>query len=93
MRLRLAELCGLKFLIRKEAFVYNPELREIAVKTLYRLKRALKKPMTEILDEMLMQSLKAFDRGSVCRVCVDEKNNQCEECYLSERRVDEGYYS
>ena len=82
MRLRLAKLYGLKFLMRKEANMYSPALGESAIKTLYRLKRALKKPMTEIVDEMIQSSLKAVDKEVICGVCVAEKNNQCKECCL-----------
>ena len=82
MRLRLAKRSGLKFKTRKEANVYSPSLGESAIKILYRLKRALKKPMTEILEEMIQSSLKAVNKEVICGVCVAEKNNECDECCL-----------
>ena len=82
MRLKLTEPYGLKYWMRKELGMYNPELSENAVRTLYRLKRAWKKPMTEILDEMIQQPLKQLDSKVVCEICITEKNNQCDECYL-----------
>lgn len=82
MKLRLAEHCGLKFQMGKECSMYNPELSENAVRTLYRLKRAWKRPMTEVLEEIIQQSLKAVDKGVICGVCVTEKNNECESCFL-----------
>jgi hypothetical protein len=62
--------------------MYSPELSENAIRTLYRLRRAWKKPMTEILEEMIQSSLKAVDKGVVCEACISEKNNNCAECYL-----------
>lgn len=82
MRLKLAEHYGLRFQMRKETGVYNPALSDSAIKTLYRLKRALKKPMTEIAESLIQQSLKTFDKGVVCEICIAEKNNQCDECYM-----------
>lgn len=82
MRLKLAKHCGLKLKTRKELRMYSPELNETLIGTLYRLKRALKKPMTEIAESLIQQSLKAVDKESVCKVCVEEKNNDCESCYL-----------
>jgi len=69
----------------RRALMYNPKLSGKSVATLFRLKRALKKPMTELIEEMVQQSLKAVDKGVVCDVCISEKNNECKECYLSER--------
>ncbi len=65
--------------------VYSPALSEKATKTIYRLKKALKKPMTEIAESLIQQSLRAVDKEVVCEVCIGEKNNQCGECCLSER--------
>lgn len=62
--------------------MYSPVLSEKATRTIYRLKKAWKKPMTEITESLIQQSLKAVDKESVCKVCVEEKNNQCEECCL-----------
>jgi hypothetical protein len=82
MRLKLTEHYGLKFQMGKECSMYNPELSGNAVRTLYRLKRAWKRPMTDILGEMIQSSLKAVNKEAVCRICIDESNNQCAECYL-----------
>lgn len=62
--------------------MYSPLLSEKATRTIYRLKRAWKKPMTEIAESLIQQSLKAVDSKIVCEVCVAEKNNQCAECCL-----------
>lgn len=63
--------------------MYSPELSEKATKTIYRLKRVFKKPMTEITESLIQQSLKAVDKKIVCDVCVGEKNNDCGDCYLN----------
>ena len=65
---------------RKE--VYSPSLSEDIVKTIYRLKRGWKRPMTESTESLIQQSLKAVDSKVVCEVCIAEQNNQCEECCL-----------
>jgi hypothetical protein len=57
-------------------------LSEKASRTIYRLKRVYKKPMTEIAESLIQQSLKAVDKEVICEACIGEKNNQCEECYL-----------
>ena len=62
--------------------VYSPSLNEKTTRTIYRLKRVWKKPMTEIAESLIQQSLKAVDKQDVCKACIGEKNNQCEECYL-----------
>lgn len=69
----------------RRLLMYSPKLSGKSVATLFRLKRAMKKPMTEILEDMIQQSLKAVDRNVVCEVCISEKNNECRECCLSER--------
>jgi hypothetical protein len=60
-------------------------LSEKASRTIYRLKRVYKKPMTEIAESLIQQSLKAVDKQDICKACIGEKNNQCEECYLRSR--------
>jgi hypothetical protein len=65
--------------------VYSPSLSENIVRTIYRLKQAWKKPMTEIAESLIQQSLKAVDKTVVCEACIAEKNNQCEECYLTRK--------
>ena len=62
--------------------LYSPLLSEKAVKTIYRLKRAWKKPMTEIADYLIQKSLETLDKEVSCAVCIGEKNNDCENCYL-----------
>ena len=62
--------------------MYSPSLSEKATRTIYRLKQAWKKPMTEIIDEMIQQSLKQIDSKAVCEACIAEQNNQCGECCL-----------
>ena len=68
--------------------MYSPLLSEKAVRTIYRLKKVWKKPMTEIADSLIRQSLRAVDKNAVCEVCIGEKNNQCDECCLNERRIE-----
>jgi hypothetical protein len=65
--------------------VYSPALSDKAVRTIYRIKKALKKPMTEIADNLIQQSLKAVDKDVICEICIGDKNNLCEECSLNER--------
>lgn len=62
--------------------MYSPSLSEKAVRTIFRIKKALKKPMTEIADNLIQQSLRAVDKEVICEICIGDKNNQCEECYL-----------
>ena len=70
--------------------MYSPVLNEKLVKTLFRLKRACKKPMTEIAEGLIHQSLKAVDRELVCRVCIGERNNDCDGCYLANSKMKGG---
>jgi len=65
--------------------MYSPVLSEKATKTIYRLKRVFKKPMTEIADHLIQQSLKSVDKSVICDVCIGEKNNNCGDCYLSRK--------
>ena len=62
--------------------MYSPLLSEKASRTIYRLKRVWKKPMTEIAESLIQQSLKAVDKEVICKACIGEKNNDCESCYL-----------
>ena len=62
--------------------LYSPVLSDRAIKSIFRMKRVLKKPMTEIADNLIQKSLKTLDKDVICEVCISEKNNQCEECYL-----------
>ncbi len=63
--------------------MYSPTLNEKMVKTLYRLKRIYKKPITRIAEELIEKSLHLVDKESVCKVCIGEKNNDCNGCYLT----------
>lgn len=65
--------------------MYSPLLNEKLVRTIYRLKRVYKKPMTEIAGSLIQLSLKTVDKDVICELCIGENNNQCEECCLSER--------
>jgi len=68
---------------RKDTKMYSPTLNPEFVRVLYRLKRAYKKPMTEVAEELIAQALKTADKEFVCKVCISEKNNECKECHLS----------
>ena len=74
----------------KEWRMYSPVLSESLVKTIYRLKRVWKKPMTEIAEELIKKSLYAVEKEFVCRVCIGERNNDCESCYLEKNPKKEG---
>lgn len=63
--------------------MYSPKLNEKLVMTMYRMKHTFKMPITRIAEELIMQSLKAVDKDSVCKGCVIEQNNQCEQCLLN----------
>ncbi len=45
---------------------YSQTLNEEIVKTLYRLKRIYRKPMTRIAEELIEKSLLLIDKVSVC---------------------------
>ena len=63
--------------------LYSPVLNEKLVRTIYRLKRVYKKPMTEVTASLIQQSLKALDKKIICKVCIGEQNNDCEQCCLN----------
>ena len=63
--------------------MYSPILSEKTVKTLYRLKRSCRKPMTEIAENLIQKALCTIDKEFVCKVCIGERNNDCEGCYLA----------
>lgn len=69
--------------------MYSPELSVRMVKTLYRLKRAWNKPMTAVIEQLLIQSLATVDKKPVCEICSKEKNNSCEGCYFNGHRLSE----
>ena len=68
--------------LRKELSMYSPALSSDLVRTLYRLKRSYRKPMTEIAERLIKDALRGVDLPSVCEVCINEKNNDCDNCYL-----------
>jgi hypothetical protein len=73
--------------------MYSPVLSEEIVKTLYRLKRVYRKPMTKIAEELIGDGLKAVDTNLICRVCIGERNNDCNDCCLNgskEEEVEDG---
>ena len=72
----------MRFAQERRRKLYSPVLSEKATRTIYRLKKVWKKPMTEIAESLIRQSLKQVDKGVVCEVCIAEKNNECNECYL-----------
>ena len=63
--------------------MYSPVLSETMVKTLYRLKCSQDRPMTVVVEKMLMRSIASIDKGPVCEKCTRENNNDCRNCYLS----------
>lgn len=62
--------------------MYSPTLTNKAIKTIYRLKQVYKLPMTIILDNFIQNALELVDRFPVCEKCIEEKNDDCNECYL-----------
>lgn len=70
--------------------MYSPALSEKVTRTIYRLKKVWKKPMTEIAEDLIKKSLCAVDREFVCSVCISERNNDCESCYLGKNPKKEG---
>jgi len=69
--------------------MYSPALSEVMIKTLYRLKRIRQRPMTAVLESLLLEALASVDKESVCEVCVEENNNNCGECYFTRRKEKE----
>ena len=63
--------------------MYSPVLSESMVKTLYRLKQMQGKPMTVIVEKLLLFSIASVDKKPVCEICVRENNNDCGNCYFS----------
>ena len=63
--------------------MYSPVLSETMVKTLYRLKQAQGKPMTAVVEKLLMRSIASVDKTPVCEKCTKENNNDCRSCYFS----------
>ena len=65
--------------------MYSPRLNESLVRTIYRLKRVYRKPMTEITEDLIKKSLCTVEKEFVCRVCVGERNNECGCCCLNRK--------
>jgi hypothetical protein len=63
--------------------MYSPVLSETMIKTLYRLKQAQGKPMTVVVEKLLMRSIASIDKEPVCKKCASENNNDCRNCYFS----------
>lgn len=63
--------------------MYSPVLSETMVKTLYRLKQAQSRPMTAVVEKLLMRSIASIDKAPVCEQCTTQNNNDCRNCYFS----------
>ncbi len=63
--------------------MYSPVLSEPMIKTLYRLKQAQGRPMTVVVEKLLLRSMASVDKKPVCEVCVKENNNDCKGCYFT----------
>jgi len=63
--------------------MYSPVLSESMIKTLYRLKRAKNRPMTAVVEKLLLRSIAYIEKDPVCEICMRENNNDCGNCYLS----------
>ena len=63
--------------------MYSPVLGEVMIKTLYRLRRAQDRPMTIVVEKLLLRSIASMDKGPVCEKCASENNNDCKDCYFS----------
>ncbi|MFH1691767.1 MAG: hypothetical protein ABIC68_04275 [Candidatus Omnitrophota bacterium] len=66
--------------------MYSPVLSELMVRTLYRLKRVQGKPMTVVVEKLLLRSITSIDQKPVCEICVKENNNDCGSCYFSRNK-------
>ena len=72
--------------------MYSPALSESMIKTLYRLKRTQHRPMTVVLESLLLEAMAAVDKKSVCEVCVKENNNDCGGCHFTRIKQKETSY-
>jgi len=65
--------------------MYQPAMKEEAVRSLYRMKKAFGKPMTSILDDVLSKGFALSDRDKICSVCKQESNDtECRSCCFNE---------
>ena len=68
--------------------MYQPVMKEDTVRTLYRIKRAYRTPMTRVLEDLLVEGLRAADVVKVCGVCQSEGNNaDCSNCYFGKEGI------
>ena len=63
--------------------MYSPMLSETMVKTLYRLKSSQDRPMTVVVEKLILRSIASIDKRPVCEKCTSENNNDCRNCYFS----------
>ncbi len=63
--------------------MYSPVLSETMIKTLYRLKQVQGRPMTVVVEKLLLRSMASLDKQPVCEKCTSENNNDCRNCYFS----------
>ena len=63
--------------------MYSPMLSETMVKTLYRLKSIQDRPMTVVVEKLILRSIASIDKRPVCEKCTSENNNDCGSCYFS----------
>ena len=66
--------------------MYYPAINEQLVRTLYRIKRFHKKPITKLANELILESLKTIDKEEICLTCIRENNQECDVCALSSIR-------
>ena len=70
--------------------MYSPVLSEKVVKTLYRLKRSCNRPITQIAEELIVKSLNTVEKSHIGEKFIKEKNHDCSNCYLAEKRGPSG---
>ncbi len=63
--------------------MYHPSISPQLVITLYRMKRFYKKPITKLANELIISSLHTINKEEVCKTCISESNQKCEECILA----------
>jgi hypothetical protein len=63
--------------------MYTPSISPQLVRVLYRMKRFYKKPITKLANELIIQSLSTVPKEEVCKKCISESNQKCEECMLA----------
>lgn len=63
--------------------MYHPSIDERLVRTLYRIKRFSKRPISKLANELIRESLCTIDKEGVCMRCIEENNQECDVCELS----------